>query len=33
LYREEAEMILKELGNNNEYMAKRLESKIGDYKK
>lgn len=33
LYKEEAKMILKELGNNNEYMAKRLESKIDCYGK
>jgi len=30
-YKEEARLILKELGNNNEYMSKRLEYKINNY--
>ena len=30
-YRDEAKLILKELGNVNEYMAKRLEEKIKNY--
>lgn len=33
LYREEASLILKKLGFNNEYMAKRLKEKIDCYKK
>lgn len=33
LYREEAKIILKEIGFNNEYMASRLKSKIDNYKK
>ena len=32
-YKEEAKIILKELGFNNEYMAKRLRAKIDCYKK